>query len=78
MGKHTKEKDGEPDGSNYRSNTMAGKFHRVKYQNCENEQILFDRSSTVVLCSSCGGNLTESTGGVTIIHGEIIETLSDQ
>ena len=57
---------------------MAGKFHRVKCQNCENEQILFDRSSTVFLCSSRGGNLTESTGGVTIIHGEIIETLSDQ
>ena len=57
---------------------MAGKFHRVKCSNCENEQILFNRSSIVVHCSECGEALTKSTGGATIIHGEIIETLSDQ
>jgi small subunit ribosomal protein S27e len=57
---------------------MAGKFHRVKCSNCENEQILFNRSSIVVHCSECGEALTKSTGGVTIIHGKIIETLSNQ
>ena len=57
---------------------MTGKFHRVKCSNCENEQILFNRSSIVVHCSECDEALTKSTGGVTIIHGEIIETLSDQ
>ena len=57
---------------------MSGKFHRVKCSNCGNEQILFNRSSIVVHCSGCGEALTQSTGGVSIIHAEIIETLSDQ
>jgi small subunit ribosomal protein S27e len=57
---------------------MSGKFHRVKCSNCGNEQILFNRSSIVVHCSGCGEALTQSTGGVSIIHAEILETLSDQ
>lgn len=57
---------------------MTGKFIRIKCIKCENEQIIFNRTPSVISCSSCNEPLTQPTGGIAIIHGEIIETLSNQ
>jgi small subunit ribosomal protein S27e len=39
------------------------KFLRVKCPDCENEQIIFEKASTVVDCVVCGRVLAEPTGG---------------
>ena len=51
------------------------RFLKVKCE-CGNEQIVFDRSSTKVVCNVCGRTLVEPTGGKSRILAEIIETLS--
>lgn len=53
-----------------------GRFIKVKCSDCSNEQVIFKKASTEVLCQVCGGVLAESTGGVADIKGEIIEELA--
>ena len=50
----------------------TSKFLRVKCEDCGNEQIVFDRPSTVVLCQVCGATLAKPTGGKAVIRGEIL------
>jgi len=52
------------------------KFLRVKCNDCENEQVVFDHASTSVKCNVCGGTLVEPRGGKAGIKGEIIEVLT--
>lgn len=52
------------------------KFLRVKCNDCENEQIVFDHASTIVKCNVCGRTLVEPRGGKAEIKGEIIEVLT--
>lgn len=51
------------------------KFLKVKCNDCENEQIVFDRASSIVRCNVCGRTLAEPRGGKAEIKGEIIEVL---
>lgn len=51
------------------------KFLRVKCNDCENEQVIFDHASTSVKCSVCGSTLVEPRGGKAEIKGERIEVL---
>ncbi|MBN1195036.1 MAG: 30S ribosomal protein S27e [Methanomicrobiaceae archaeon] len=51
------------------------KFFRVKCPDCENEQIIFERASTVVDCSVCGHVLSEPRGGNANIKAEKLATL---
>ncbi|ADC65930.1 Ribosomal protein S27E [Ferroglobus placidus DSM 10642] len=51
------------------------KFLRVKCPDCENEQVIFDRPSTVVKCLICGRTLAEPTGGKGKIKAEVLEVL---
>ncbi len=51
------------------------RFYRVKCPDCENEQIIFEKSSTVVDCVICGHVLSEPTGGKSRIKSEILATL---
>ncbi len=53
----------------------GSKFLRVKCNDCENEQIVFDHASTSVKCNVCGSTLVEPRGGKAGIKGEIIEVL---
>lgn len=48
------------------------KFYTVKCPDCENEQIIFQRASTVVKCVVCGKVLAEPSGGNADIKAEII------
>jgi len=54
---------------------MASPFYRVKCKDCNNEQIVFSKASTVVRCQICGSILAEPTGGAAAIKGEILEEL---
>ena len=73
MGKPTFERDGVQDGSNSRSKYMAGTYYQVRCGDCENEQIVFGKASTVVNCAVCGTTLARPTGGKAEIEHEILE-----
>ncbi len=50
-------------------------FLRVKCNDCENEQVVFDHASTSVKCNVCGSTLVEPGGGKAEIKSNIIEVL---
>lgn len=50
-------------------------FLKVKCPDCENEQIVFERASTVVECNVCGRLLAEPRGGKADIKAEILAVL---
>ena len=52
--------------------TPRSQFLRVKCPDCSNEQIVFDRASTVVACAVCGATLARPTGGKATIRGEVV------
>ena len=54
----------------------SSKFLKVKCNDCENEQIVFDHASTSVKCNVCGSTLVEPSGGKAEVKGEIIEVLN--
>ncbi|MHC1630817.1 MAG: 30S ribosomal protein S27e [Methanotrichaceae archaeon] len=51
------------------------KFLRVKCNDCENEQVIFDNAATVVKCLVCGRTLAEPKGGKAQIKTQILEVL---
>jgi len=51
------------------------KFFRVKCPDCENEQVVFEKASTVVDCVVCGKVLAEPAGGKADLKAEILSTL---
>lgn len=52
------------------------KFLRVKCDDCGNEQIIFERASTVVRCLVCGRTLAEPRGGRAEIKSKVVEALA--
>ena len=53
----------------------ASKFVKVRCPKCKNEQIIFGRASTKVLCLVCGKPLSDPTGGKSSIKARILEVL---
>src|SRR5207302_9844234 len=53
----------------------TSQFLRVKCEDCGNEQIVFDRAASVVLCPVCGATVAKPTGGKAAIRGEILGVL---
>ena len=51
------------------------KFIKVRCKDCENEQILFNKASTVVSCHICVSKLAIPYGGKAKIKGEILEVI---
>jgi len=49
-------------------------FLRVKCKGCRNEQIIFNKASTLVKCLVCDMILAEPTGGKAIIKGVVLGT----
>jgi small subunit ribosomal protein S27e len=47
-------------------------FLKVKCADCEHEQLVFDRASSVVPCVVCGKILAEPSGGKAIVTAEIL------
>jgi small subunit ribosomal protein S27e len=50
-------------------------FVKVKCPDCENEQIVFDKASTVVNCIVCSKVLASPAGGKAVLQAEILEKL---
>jgi small subunit ribosomal protein S27e len=48
------------------------RFFKVKCPDCENEQTVFEKASTVVNCVVCGKELATPRGGRANIKAEII------
>jgi len=48
------------------------KFYRIKCPDCENEQLIFEKASTIVDCVVCGRVLAEPTGGKVNLKAEKI------
>ena len=51
------------------------RFIKVRCRDCENEQVLFNKASTVVSCHICGSKLAIPRGGKAQIKGEILEVI---
>lgn len=54
---------------------MSGNFFRVRCPDCENEQVVFEKSSSTVACAVCGTTLARPTGGKADLEAEVIETV---
>ena len=50
------------------------RFVKVKCPDCENEQVIFEKASTVVSCVVCSRVLAEPAGGKAQLKAEILET----
>ena len=53
----------------------GSKFIKVRCKDCENEQVLFDKASTVVSCHICGSKLAMPRGGKAKMKGEVLEVI---
>lgn len=49
------------------------KFLSVKCDKCNNEQVVFNRPSSDVMCLVCGELLSKSTGGLGEIKGKVLK-----
>lgn len=54
----------------------ASKFIKVRCKSCKNEQIIFNKASSIVRCLVCGKVLAKPTGGKCAIKAQILEVLS--
>ncbi|OYT54062.1 MAG: 30S ribosomal protein S27e [Candidatus Altiarchaeales archaeon ex4484_2] len=54
------------------------RFLRVKCGDCGNEQVIFDRISTVVKCLACEKILAEPRGSVADIKAEILDVVDNK
>jgi small subunit ribosomal protein S27e len=51
------------------------RFFKVKCPDCENEQTVFEKASTVVNCVVCGRELATPAGGKANLLAEIVAEL---
>ncbi len=51
------------------------KFLKIRCPECSEEQIIFEKATSVIECPRCGKILAEPTGGKVHLNAEIIETL---
>lgn len=54
---------------------MTGTFVKVQCPECSNEQPIFSRAATEVVCNACGGVLAKPTGGAAILQGVVLGNL---
>jgi len=53
----------------------TSKFIKIRCPKCKNEQIMFGKSSSEVICLVCGKVLAEPTGGKSKVKARILEVL---
>ncbi|HJJ34781.1 MULTISPECIES: 30S ribosomal protein S27e [Methanocorpusculum] len=56
------------------SRETRSKFLKVKCPDCENEQLVFEKATSVVECTVCGRVLAEPTGGKAVIKADVVAT----
>ncbi len=52
-----------------------GKFVKVRCEKCKNEQVIFGKCSTEVLCLVCSTPLASPSGGKSKMKGGVLEVL---
>jgi len=56
--------------------TPKSSFVKIVCKKCKNEQIVFNKSSTLVKCLKCGSKLAEPTGGIVkFVNSKIVRQL---
>ena len=53
----------------------TSKFVKIRCPKCKNEQVMFGKASSNVLCLVCGKVLAEPTGGKSRVKARILEVL---
>jgi len=53
----------------------TSKFIKIRCPKCKNEQIMFGKASTTILCLVCGKELAEPTGGKSRVKARVLEIL---
>ena len=51
------------------------KFLKVVCSKCKNEQVIFNKPTSVVKCLACGAVLAESTGGKGKIKSKVLQVM---
>ncbi len=51
------------------------KFIKIRCPKCKNEQIMFGKASTIILCLVCGKELAEPTSGKARVKARVLEVL---
>lgn len=51
----------------------TSKFYRVMCKKCKQDQVVYNKVSTVVRCLNCGAELANPTGGEAHVKGKILE-----
>jgi len=55
---------------------LTSKFIKIRCPKCKNEQTMFGKASTKVLCLVCGKALAEPLGGKSRVKARILEVLA--
>ena len=53
----------------------TSKFIKIRFPKCKNEQIMFGKTSSRVICLVCGKILADPTGGKSKVKARILEVL---
>ena len=53
----------------------TSKFIKIRFPKCNNEQIMFGKASSKVICLVCGKVLADPTGGKSKVKARILEVL---
>ena len=53
----------------------TSKFVKIRCPKCKNEQIMFGKASSKVMCLVCGKVLAEPSGGKSRVKARILEVL---
>ena len=53
----------------------TSKFIKIRCPKCKNEQVMFGKASSDVICLVCGKVLAEPTGGKSRVKARILEVL---
>jgi len=53
----------------------SSKFQKIKCSECEEEQIVYSHTTTVIKCNSCGNPIAQPTGSKAKLFGKISETI---
>ena len=53
----------------------TSKFVKIRCPKCKNEQVMFGKASSKIICLVCGKGLADPTGGKSRIKARVLEVL---
>ncbi|ARD85499.1 30S ribosomal protein S27e [Ferroplasma acidiphilum] len=54
---------------------VGNNFLKIKCKDCGNEQIIYSKVSSVVVCNICGSTIAKPTGSTLATSGELVEKI---